>query len=413
MTYTLIPFMKRQKVTAEQLNQQLQAARDEAMVAASAAIAAVTADYLARITALTNGSPADLDTFLEVYNRFMTGDSAMAALTTTVAGKIATSQMGVANGVASLDSGGKVPSAQLPAGAATTWGSITGTLATQTDLASVLAAKAGAATTLAGYGIADAYTKTEQDARYLQADLSDFPSRLLDTAVVITDWNNANQNGWWMGSDAANSPAAGWFIGLVERHNAIYMTQTVHAFAAAAASDTQRYRRHCQNNTWTAWYRLRDSQTELDARYAPISATSEWVEILDTTISSAVAYVEQTWTAGTYAAIEAILSDVSGSANSATMNCGLRHSGGAIMSAQIGAGATNAADINTQRVYFTIGLNAATKNHQMWYPGVTGAVDAAVMYGNASNATAPDRCRFWFNTGNIDAGRIIIKALKA
>jgi len=41
--------------------------------------------------------------------------SAISNLTTTLAGKVDTSSVGVANGVASLDSGGKLPTSQLPA----------------------------------------------------------------------------------------------------------------------------------------------------------------------------------------------------------------------------------------------------------------------------------------------------------
>lgn len=57
------------------------------------------------------------------------------------AAAIPASAAGVANGVATLDSGGKVPSSQLPAGTSATWGAITGTLNAQTDLQSALDAK--------------------------------------------------------------------------------------------------------------------------------------------------------------------------------------------------------------------------------------------------------------------------------
>lgn len=43
------------------------------------------------------------------------------------------------------------------------WGNITGTLSDQTDLNNVLSTKANVATTLAGYGIVDSYTKNETD----------------------------------------------------------------------------------------------------------------------------------------------------------------------------------------------------------------------------------------------------------
>ena len=54
---------------------------------------------------------------------------------------LTTSNKGVANGVASLDSTGKVPSSQLPSTGGT-WGTITGTLSDQTDLQAALDTKA-------------------------------------------------------------------------------------------------------------------------------------------------------------------------------------------------------------------------------------------------------------------------------
>lgn len=74
---------------------------------------------------------------------------------------------------------------------------------------------------------------------------------LNSVAATITDWNSANTNGWYMGSNAANAPGTGWYIGIVTRHNAIWMTQEVWDFTAAAT--TIRYRRHMLNGSWTAW----------------------------------------------------------------------------------------------------------------------------------------------------------------
>lgn len=56
--------------------------------------------------------------------------------------KLDDSQLGAPNGVASLDSSGKLTSGQAPAATAPLWGTITGTLATQADLNSALALKA-------------------------------------------------------------------------------------------------------------------------------------------------------------------------------------------------------------------------------------------------------------------------------
>lgn len=64
------------------------------------------------------------------------------AQATALTGKVATSSVGAANGVASLDSGGKVPLGQIPSSVSSpAWGVIVGTLSAQTDLSTALAAK--------------------------------------------------------------------------------------------------------------------------------------------------------------------------------------------------------------------------------------------------------------------------------
>lgn len=76
-----------------------------------------------------------------------TVDVSMAGLIAdAVADRIAASEKGAANGVATLDGAGKVPTAQLPTPASATWGSVGGTLTAQTDLQTALNARA----TLAG-----------------------------------------------------------------------------------------------------------------------------------------------------------------------------------------------------------------------------------------------------------------------
>jgi hypothetical protein len=98
-------------------------------------------------------------------------------------------------------------------------------------------------------------------------------ARLGLVAKTITDWNDALDNGWYMGSASANAPSATWFIGNVEAHGAAgYRTQTVHGFTTASASDTVAYRRHQGGGVWGAWYKLLLSQTEQDARYLRLFA---------------------------------------------------------------------------------------------------------------------------------------------
>lgn len=89
------------------------------------------------------------------------------------------------------------------------------------------------------------------------------PSRLGTVCQTITDWNDALENGWFMGVGAANAPTASvWYMGEVVAHLPAYVTQTVHLFTSSIASDTMTYRRHRQNNVWTSWYRLRISEAE-------------------------------------------------------------------------------------------------------------------------------------------------------
>lgn len=96
---------------------------------------------------------------------------------------------------------------------------------------------------------------------------SRLPVRLGPYASAVTDWNDAVTNGWFMSGTAANAPAAGWFMGQVVAHNTLYCTQTLHLFTADSSADTNLWRREFNNGTWGAWYRLRVSQAELDARY--------------------------------------------------------------------------------------------------------------------------------------------------
>lgn len=91
--------------------------------------------------------------------------------------------------------------------------------------------------------------------------------RLKKDAATITDWNSATSNGWFMGSSITNAPTTGWYIGNVENHGALgWCTQTVHDFTGASASDGKRWRRHQTSGSWGSWYRIRDTEAEVDAR---------------------------------------------------------------------------------------------------------------------------------------------------
>ncbi|MFF5993476.1 pyocin knob domain-containing protein [Lysinibacillus sp. KU-BSD001] len=71
----------------------------------------------------------------------------------------------------------------------------------------------------------------------------------------ISDWNNALENGWYMGTRTHNSPvdnpeADTWFMGEVISHNQLYVIQKVYQF-----TDPNRttYVRSKLNGVWTAW----------------------------------------------------------------------------------------------------------------------------------------------------------------
>lgn len=104
-------------------------------------------------------------------------------------------------------------------------------------------------------------TQTAADARY----------RTLE-AVVTTNWDNALNNSLYYSAPAAtNSPdAAHYVIGSVEAlYNGAntWVTQTACVFTEDASTDTLIYRRECNNTVWGSWYRLRQSEGELDLRY--------------------------------------------------------------------------------------------------------------------------------------------------
>ena len=91
-------------------------------------------------------------------------------------------------------------------------------------------------------------------------------------ASSFADWNDCLEPGWYSSDAAANAPGTGWFLGTVETHdsntNNRWVTQTLHQFTTSTSDDTKMYRRQCNNNTWGAWYRVRVSEAEQDARYA-------------------------------------------------------------------------------------------------------------------------------------------------
>lgn len=88
------------------------------------------------------------------------------------------------------------------------------------------------------------------------------PTRLGTLSKIVTDWNNAVENGWYMASGlgGANAPLGSnnWFYGEVVNHQGTgWCTQTLYDFAGGAAI-VPVWRRAQQNGTWGQWYRLRE-----------------------------------------------------------------------------------------------------------------------------------------------------------
>lgn len=167
------------------------------------------------------------------------------------------------------------------------------------------------------------------------------------------------------------------------------------------------------------------SQAEtIAAVAATITSSQLWEELGDTTIGAAVASVEHTFTAGNYSRLLVAVSGLSPSSAGVQLVATLRNASGAIITLTTagyaaGAGTMSAADLTTAEVTFLIDLISATKYHvgRLWGGGLDAfnsnqvLTTVADVVGNS--ATAPDRIRIAYNSGNIDAGRIITKALKA
>lgn len=99
--------------------------------------------------------------------------------------------------------------------------------------------------------------------------------RLGTAAYTITNWNNANQNGWWMGADATNAPGAGWYIGIVTVHNPSWITQDVWQFTSGSA--TPRYTRRCLNGAWEAWSVWPPAATGTWTAWQNLALSNGWV----------------------------------------------------------------------------------------------------------------------------------------
>jgi hypothetical protein len=94
------------------------------------------------------------------------------------------------------------------------------------------------------------------------------PSRLSSTSSQVTNWDTAMTNGWYYGTNTAtNGPTAAYYLGHVVA-TGTSVTQRAWEYLADSATDTKTWQRDYQSSAWTAWYRIRQSEAELDVRYA-------------------------------------------------------------------------------------------------------------------------------------------------
>jgi hypothetical protein len=84
------------------------------------------------------------------------------------------------------------------------------------------------------------------------------------------DWNLLTSQGWIANNTnpSTNQPENGWFTGYTSWGNA-NITQTIWT-EGDTPTDTHAWRRHRVALVWGSWYRIRESQAELDARYAAL-----------------------------------------------------------------------------------------------------------------------------------------------
>jgi len=132
-----------------------------------------------------------------------------------------------------------------------------------------------------------------------------------------------------------------------------------------------------------------------------------------TEVTSAVSYVEHTFSADTYEAVWVEFSDLSGTA-AANLVATLRNASAAIVTLTavnpdgVSMFATAASDIASGRADFILGMSGAKRSAgRMFASCSSGATfPSSIGFGVAggSNATSADRVRVAWSTGNVDAG---------
>jgi len=95
------------------------------------------------------------------------------------------------------------------------------------------------------------------------------PARLRALPTFVNNWNNVRENGFYFGGpESANTPAQPWsFIGVVKAQSSSYCVQTLTALGVSDPASNVTFERQIVNNVPSAWFRVRYTEAELDARY--------------------------------------------------------------------------------------------------------------------------------------------------
>ena len=174
------------------------------------------------------------------------------------------SEKGVANGYASLDSGILVPDAQIPPGIARDSEVSAAIATEVTNRDAAIAAHAAAADPHTTYqkegekAAANGYASLDSGGKVPSAQLpavsATIPARIT-TQQNVSDWNAITESGWYAGSDAANGPLTGWGWWLAE----VFVFDGNHQFQRIRAVQQQNNQFEFQRakiaGVWQGWHR--------------------------------------------------------------------------------------------------------------------------------------------------------------
>lgn len=116
-----------------------------------------------------------------------------------------------------------------------------------------------------------------KDGATFKMTMAQIQELILRTKVMLASdsYDILQTNGLWMfppgGTNAPEATAA--YAVRVEAEASGFITQYARAYAVDGDADTKLYRRE-YNGNWGSWTRVRESQTELDARYIQLSISN-------------------------------------------------------------------------------------------------------------------------------------------